>query len=592
MDSFKKKIIFNIFVIIISPFLGFCQNDKKNVVATINIISDIARQIAGDEIVVQSLLPTGTDPHIYDPIPRDAITLGNADLILVNGLTLEGWIKKLIVSANVSGKVITVSRYIKPIENTDIHNATDPHAWMSPQNGILYAQAITEAFTQLLPQKTAYFENRFITYKHQLDSLDFWIRQEIQKIPPENRTLITTHDAFRYYASHYGLSVRTLIGTSTDAEIAVSGMESLIAEISTSNVPAVFVEATTNPKALAQIAADYGLTLGDKLYADSMGETGSGADSYIGMLAENTKRIVAGLTSSRTQTRKFPIDNALFIVVLTSFIAAFWLLTKLILKRSSTPDSNAENKITIQNLSVGYSGRMILTNCSLELYTGKIYGILGANGSGKSTFLKAVLGIVPIQKGTISLYGKPLSTMLRYIAYLPQKDEVDIQFPVTVRDVVKMGLYPGKKVFETIPKTEISRIEKAMELLEIKQLADFRVSELSGGQLQRTFMARAICQQADVFFLDEPFTGVDAATEIKMMQLFKELAKNGKLIIMIHHDISKVEEYFDEVILINKRIVAAGPVKTTMTSENITKTYGGAATLLVHAEELMRNQKK
>ena len=182
--------------------------------------------------------------------------------------------------------------------------------------------------------------------------------------------------------------------------------------------------------------------------------------------------------------------------------------------------------------------------------------------------------------------------MLRYIAYLPQKDEIDIQFPVTVRDVVRMGLYPGKSIFEKIPTSAEKQIEIAMETLEISHLANFKISELSGGQLQRTFMARAICQQADVFFLDEPFTGVDASTELKMMQLFRKLASEGKLIIMIHHDISKAEDYFDEVVLINRRIVAAGKVKTTLTPENITKTYGGAATLLVHAEELVRNRKK
>lgn len=588
----KDGIIFRVLIFFSLPYFCFSQLPKKQAVATINIIGDIARQIAGDEIVVRSLLPLGADPHIYEPTPGDLATIGRADVILVNGLTLEGWIEKLIAGANALEKATTVSKYVQPIRNAAIHQATDPHAWMSPHNGILYAQAITEAFTRLLPDKKAVFEQRFEGYRARLEQLDTWIAAQIHQIPPENRYLITTHDAFHYYALRYGLSVQTLQGTSTDAEITVASMNALATELSKSPVPAVFVESTINPKALTQIAADYGLIVGEKLYADSMGEPGSGADSYIGMLTENTNRIVRSLSAQKGKRSKFSLEPSLFLVVLASFSVAFWLLYKLVLKRNAAIEAGAEKKLSIQGLSVGYSGRMVLTNCSLEFCLGNIYGVLGANGSGKSTFLKAILEIVPRQKGSVTLYGKPLHTMLRYIAYLPQKDEVDVQFPVTVRDVVRMGLYPGKKVFEVIPNTAEKQVEDAMSILEISHLADFKISELSGGQLQRTFMARAICQQADVFFLDEPFTGVDAATEMKMMQLFRKLATEGKLVIMIHHDLSKAGEYFDEVVLINRRIVAAGPVAATLTPENIGKTYGGAATLLAHAEELVRNRKK
>lgn len=229
--------------------------------------------------------------------------------------------------------------------------------------------------------------------------------------------------------------------------------------------------------------------------------------------------------------------------------------------------------ITVRDLSVSYERKRVLTNIFLELVRGHIYGVIGPNGAGKSTLFKALLGLIEINTGTVLIEGKPVEDMRKKIVYVPQKDEVDWQFPATVSDIVMQGRYPHKKIYQALSKYDYAIAEEAMKNLGISHLAKRQIGELSGGQQQRVFLARALCQQAEIFLLDEPFVGVDITTEEKIIKILQMLAGEGKTILVIHHDLSTVETYFDHIILINQRLIAAGETKTTFTPKNIDATY-------------------
>lgn len=236
--------------------------------------------------------------------------------------------------------------------------------------------------------------------------------------------------------------------------------------------------------------------------------------------------------------------------------------------------------ISVEDLSVSYERKRVLSNIYLRLEAGHVYGILGPNGAGKSTLFKAILGLVEISTGDIKVNNLPIEAQRKEVVYVPQKTEVDWSFPATVNDVVLMGRYPHKRVFSRLSKADHAKAKAAMEELGITALAQRQIGELSGGQQQRVFLARALCQEADVFFLDEPFVGVDVTTEEKIIQVLKRLASEGKTLLVVHHDLSTVSTYFDQVILLNQRLIAYGPTEQTFTQESIAKAYSGQLPIL------------
>lgn len=237
--------------------------------------------------------------------------------------------------------------------------------------------------------------------------------------------------------------------------------------------------------------------------------------------------------------------------------------------------------IAIRNLSVSYERKRVLTNVFLDIEAGKMYGLIGQNGAGKSTLFKAILGLVAPSAGEIEYIGyKTLATLRPKIAFVPQKNEVDWAFPATVFDVVLTGRYPHKRILQRINAQDRDIAHDALRQVGIESLKDRQISELSGGQQQRMFIARALAQHADLFFLDEPFVGVDAATEASIIQILKALVATGKTVLVVHHDLSTVQKYFDKIILLNQRLVAAGDVNTTFTPENIAKAFGGQLGIL------------
>jgi ABC-type Mn2+/Zn2+ transport system ATPase subunit len=240
----------------------------------------------------------------------------------------------------------------------------------------------------------------------------------------------------------------------------------------------------------------------------------------------------------------------------------------------------SDNAISIKGLSVSYDKKIVLTNIYLDIEPGQVYGVIGPNGAGKSTLFKAILGLIDVNAGTILTGGRPIEAQRKNVVYVPQKDDVDWQFPATVMDVVLMGRYPHKKLFQRLNKQDLAAAASALREIGIEHLQNRQIGELSGGQQQRVFLARALCQGAGILLLDEPFVGVDITTEEKIIAILKKLASEGKTLLVVHHDLSSVPAYFDKVIMLNQRLIAFGDTETTFTEENIAKAYGGQLPIL------------
>jgi manganese/zinc/iron transport system ATP- binding protein len=246
--------------------------------------------------------------------------------------------------------------------------------------------------------------------------------------------------------------------------------------------------------------------------------------------------------------------------------------------------------VSVHDLTVAYHRKPVLWDVDLDIPAGKLVAIVGPNGAGKSTLIKAVLDLVPKASGLISIYGKPFRKQRHRVAYVPQRESVDWDFPIDAIGVVMMGRY--RKVGWCKPIRKLDKI-KAMEALErvgMEEYAQRQISQLSGGQQQRVFLARALAQDAEIYFMDEPFASVDAATERAIVQVLRDLRSLGKTVIVVHHDLQTVTEYFDHVILLNMRVVAHGKVQDVFTNENLRKTYGGRLTLLDEAARLLARQ--
>lgn len=236
--------------------------------------------------------------------------------------------------------------------------------------------------------------------------------------------------------------------------------------------------------------------------------------------------------------------------------------------------------ISVNGVTVAYGKKLVLANIFIDIFPGRIYGVIGPNGAGKSTLFNAILGLTEMSSGTIKFFGKSLDQFRKQVVYLPQKSAVDWNFPATVLDIVLMGRYPHKSLLSRINKSDKKMANEALTTLGIENLAERQIGELSGGQQQRVFLARALCQEALIFFLDEPFVGVDATTEEKILLTLKELSKQGKTILVIHHDLSTVKTYFDEIILLNQRLIAFGETSAVFNEKNIGETYSSQSDIL------------
>lgn len=230
--------------------------------------------------------------------------------------------------------------------------------------------------------------------------------------------------------------------------------------------------------------------------------------------------------------------------------------------------------LNIRNLTVAYKEKPVLSDVDISIPQGILLGIVGPNGAGKTTLIKSILGLVKPLAANISILGKPLLDHRRHIAYVPQRATIDWDFPINVLDVVLMGSYNKLGWFARPGQPEKQRALQALEKVGMTDYATRQIGQLSGGQQQRVFLARALMQNPSIYLMDEPFAGVDMSTEKMIITLLKELALTGKTILVVHHDLQKLREYFDWLLLLNICKVACGPTDLVFTPENITATYG------------------
>ncbi|MCR6110415.1 metal ABC transporter ATP-binding protein [Bacillus sp. A301a_S52] len=246
----------------------------------------------------------------------------------------------------------------------------------------------------------------------------------------------------------------------------------------------------------------------------------------------------------------------------------------------------SKQEISVNKLSVHYHGHTAIEDISFNVCAGQIIGVIGPNGAGKSTLMKAMLGLEK-SKGAVSFFGKKVASVRKKIAYVPQRTLIDWDFPVRVEDVVLMGRYMHVPWYELISRKDKIKAKESLVKLGMDQFAKRQIGELSGGQQQRVFLARALAQDADLFFLDEPFVGIDVKSEEIIVNLLHQLRDAGKTIFVIHHDLSKVEKYFDHLILLNKRLIQSGEVANVYTPDLLQEAYEGSAAVLNNGKNMM-----
>jgi manganese/zinc/iron transport system ATP- binding protein len=249
---------------------------------------------------------------------------------------------------------------------------------------------------------------------------------------------------------------------------------------------------------------------------------------------------------------------------------------------------NAAIAIDVHDLTVAYHRKPVLWDVDVQVPVGKLIAIVGPNGAGKSTLLKAMLGLVPLASGRVEIFGRSIREARALVGYVPQRESVDWDFPIDAMGVVTMGTYAQLGWLRRVGQPQRERALAALKQVGMSDFAQRQIGQLSGGQQQRVFLARALAQDAALYLMDEPFAGVDAATERAILDVLRTMRDAGKTVIAVHHDLQTVPQYFDHVIMLNMRLVAAGPTNDVFTQENLQKTYGGRLNLLEQAAEAVR----
>ena len=246
--------------------------------------------------------------------------------------------------------------------------------------------------------------------------------------------------------------------------------------------------------------------------------------------------------------------------------------------------------LEIHDLTVAYHKKPVLWGIDLIVPRGKLVGIVGPNGAGKSTLIKAAMGLLPVSSGWVKVFGEPVKKNLTRVGYVPQRESVDWDFPVSVLDVVLMGRYGRLGLMRRPGRADLDKARACLDKVKMLPFANRQISNLSGGQQQRVFLARALAQESDLYFMDEPFAGVDAATESAIIALLHELKDQGKTLMVVHHDLPTARNYFDMLLLLNMRVVSFGPTEDVFTYDLLQKTYGGRLTILSEVAEAVRQR--
>lgn len=306
-------------------FLG-----AQNILTTTSVLRDMAQHIAPDHCRVETIVPRGMDPHIYEPTPSDIDLVLASDLIFMNGLRLEGWLDKIISNAGRHGKKVIVTEGITPITSLEYESAPDPHAWMDLSLGLTYLKNMRKALVELMPRHADEIQQKYDTYIREMRDVHEWTREQIQSIPAENRVLITSHDAFQYFGRAYGMELHAALGLSTDADVKTGDVLNITRLLESSAIPAIFIESTINPKLLEQIASDYNVVIGGELYADALSSQNGPAGTYLDLFRHNVNTITQALTRSKTEEEAKATSIThwvsyafIFLIMLGLFISAY-----------------------------------------------------------------------------------------------------------------------------------------------------------------------------------------------------------------------------------------------------------------------------
>ncbi len=236
--------------------------------------------------------------------------------------------------------------------------------------------------------------------------------------------------------------------------------------------------------------------------------------------------------------------------------------------------------LELHDLTVSYAKKPVLYGVDVQVPQGALVGIIGPNGAGKSTMIRAIMGLTPASSGWVQIFGETFEKNRHRVGYVPQREQVDWDFPVNVMDVVLMGRYGRRGWLHRVTKEDKKIAEESLDKVGMLPFRNRQIANLSGGQQQRVFLARALAQQSDLYLMDEPFAGVDATTERAIVTLLQDLQSQGKTILVVHHDLTTAKEYFDHLLLLNMRLVAFGKTEDVFTMEQLQKTYGGRLTIL------------
>ncbi len=247
--------------------------------------------------------------------------------------------------------------------------------------------------------------------------------------------------------------------------------------------------------------------------------------------------------------------------------------------------------LEVHDLTVAYHKKPVLYGIDLTVPEGSLVGIIGPNGAGKSTLIRAIMGLLPASSGWVKIFGKPYRENCVRVGYVPQRESVDWDFPVSVTDVVLMGRYGRLRLGQRPTKNDREIAAACLDKVKMLPFANRQIGNLSGGQQQRVFLARALAQESDLYLMDEPFVGVDAATESAIIELLRELKSRGKTLLVVHHDLASARDYFDRLILLNMRLVAFGPTADVFTPELLQTTYGGRLTILSEVVQTLSAQR-
>lgn len=244
--------------------------------------------------------------------------------------------------------------------------------------------------------------------------------------------------------------------------------------------------------------------------------------------------------------------------------------------------------LEVHDLTVSYDKKPVLYGIDLCAKAGELVGIMGPNGAGKSTFMKTVMGLIQPTEGWVRIFGEPVYKQLKRVAYVPQRESIDWDFPVSVFDVALMGRYGKLGLLRRPKSTDKDFAAHCLERVGLLEFAKRQISELSGGQQQRVFLARALAQESELYFMDEPFAGIDVTTERLLIELFQELKAKGKSLFIVHHDIGSAKHYFDSLILLNMRLIAFGPTQSVLTEQVLNETYGGRLNILSQMAHILQ----